>query len=78
MGTEVRDLMRQICRSQDAKILQGHILPGHVHLLLSVPPHLAPSRVMQAIKGKTSHYLFDEQSEIAVGVLGSALVESGL
>jgi len=24
---------------------------GHVHLLLSVPPHLAPSRVMQAIKG---------------------------
>ena len=57
VGTEVRDLMRQICRNQDAKILQGHILPGHVHLLLSVPPHLAPSRVIQAIKGKTSHHL---------------------
>jgi putative transposase len=26
-------------------------------LLLSVPPQLAPSRVMQAIKGKTSHHL---------------------
>ena len=31
--------------------------PEHVHLLLSVPPHLGPSRVMQAIKGKTSHHL---------------------
>ena len=31
--------------------------PDHVHLLLDVPPHLAPSRVMQATKGKTSHHL---------------------
>jgi putative transposase len=32
-----------------------------VHLLLSVPPHLAPSRVMQAIKGKTSHHLLQDR-----------------
>ena len=54
IGTEVRDLMREICRTSDIEILQGHVRPDHVHLLLSVPPHLAPSRVMQAIKGKTS------------------------
>jgi putative transposase len=29
-------------------------------LLLSVPPNLAPSRVMQAIKGKTSHHLLQD------------------
>ena len=57
VGIEVRDLIREICRSEDIEILQGHIRPDHVHLLLSVPPHLAPSRVMQAIKGKTSHHL---------------------
>jgi len=28
-----------------------------VHLLLDVPPNLSPSRVMQAIKGKTAHHL---------------------
>jgi putative transposase len=56
VGVEVRDLIREICRSEDIEILQGHIR-DHVHLLLSVPPHLAPSRVMQAIKGKTSHHL---------------------
>ena len=51
VGVELRDLIREICRSADIEILQGHIRPDHVHLLLSIPPHLAPSRVMQAIKG---------------------------
>jgi putative transposase len=60
VGTEVRDLIREICRTLDIEILQGHIRPDHVHLLLSVPPHLAPSRVMQAIKGKTSHHLLQD------------------
>ena len=39
---------------QDVEILQGHVRPDHVHLLLGVPPHLSPSRVMQAVKGVAS------------------------
>ncbi|MBI3767309.1 MAG: transposase [Deltaproteobacteria bacterium] len=35
-----------------------------MHLLLSVPPHLAPSRVMQAIKGKTSHHLLMDRRKL--------------
>ena len=54
IGKEVRDLTREICRSLDIEIVKGHVRPDHVHLLLDVPPRLAPSRVMQAIKGKTS------------------------
>ena len=57
IGVRVRDLIREICRAQDVEILGGHVRPDHVHLLLGVPPDLAPSRVMQAIKGKTSHHL---------------------
>jgi putative transposase len=53
LALEVRDLIRQICRGNDIEILAGQVRPDHVHLLLSVPPHLAPSRVMEAIKGKT-------------------------
>ncbi len=49
---EVRKLIREICQGNDIEIVAGHVPPDHVHLLLSVPPHLAPSRVMQAIKGK--------------------------
>ena len=31
--------------------------PDHVHLFVSVPPQVAPSRLMQAVKGKSSHHL---------------------
>lgn len=57
VGLKVREIIREICRANNIDILQGHIRPDHVHLLLSVPPHLAPSRVMQAIKGKSSNRL---------------------
>ena len=60
VGVRVRELIREICRTLDIDILAGHIRPDHVHLLLNVPPHLSPSRVMQAIKGKTSHHLLQD------------------
>ena len=60
IGLAVRDITRQVCHANDIEVLAGHVRPDHVHLLLSVPPHLAPSRVMQAIKGKTSHRLLHD------------------
>src|SRR5713226_6098890 len=73
VAVEVRDLIREICRQQDIEILQGHVRPEHVHLLLSVPPHLAPSRVMQAIKGKTSHHLLAGHRKLRVEFRGRHL-----
>jgi putative transposase len=54
VGTRLRDLIREICKTLEIEILQGHVRPDHVHLLVSVPPTLSPSRVMNAIKGKSS------------------------
>ena len=60
VAKRVRNLIREICRSNDIEIAKGHVGPDHVHLLLSVPPNLAPSKVMQAIKGKTSHHMLQD------------------
>jgi putative transposase len=57
IGKRLRALIREICRTNDIEILKGNVRPDHVHLLLSVPPGMAPSAVMKAIKGKTSHHL---------------------
>ncbi len=73
IGHSVRDLIREICRSEDIDILQGHVRPDHVHLLLSAPPHLAPSRVMQAIKGKTSHHLLQDYRRLRTTFWGRHL-----
>ena len=56
----VRDLIREICRSHNVEIERGAVKAAHAHLLVSVPPSVAPSRLMQAVKGKRSHHLLSE------------------
>ena len=59
VGKRLRELIREICKTYDVEILKGHIPPDHVHLLLSVPPTMSPSRVMNAIKCKSSKAQID-------------------
>jgi hypothetical protein len=44
---------------------------------VSVPPHLAPSRVMQAIKGKTSHHLLMDHRKLRTEFWGRHLWSRG-
>ena len=64
-------------RANDIEILQGHVRPDHVHLLLSAPPHVSPSRVMQAIKGKTSHHLLQDHRRLRAEFWGRHLWARG-
>ena len=60
IGEEVREIIRGVCKRMDVEVLTGHVRPDHVHLLVGMPPHLAPSRFMQAAKGKSSHKLLSD------------------
>jgi putative transposase len=64
VGTRLRELVIEVCKTNEVEILQGHISKDHVHLFVSVPPHLAPSKLMQYIKGKTSRKLMSEFKHI--------------
>ncbi len=50
----VRELIRQICKENDVEIIKGHVSSDHVHLFVSVPPHMAVSKLVQYMKGKSS------------------------
>ncbi|MCE9608250.1 MAG: IS200/IS605 family transposase [Planctomycetia bacterium] len=60
VGIRLRSLVREICRTLDIEIIEGSVSSDHVHVLLSCPPNLSPSKIMQAIKGKTSRKLLAE------------------
>jgi putative transposase len=60
VAVRLRDLVREICRTEEIEILQGAVSSDHVHVLLSCPPNLSPSKIMQLIKGKTSRKLLME------------------
>ena len=60
VGRRLRDLIREVCRTQDVEILEGAISLDHVHILVSCPPNLSPSKLMQYVKGKSSRKLLAE------------------
>ena len=64
VGVRLRELVREVCRTNDIEILQGAVSADHVHVLVSCPPGLSPSKVMQYIKGKTSRKLMMEFKHI--------------
>jgi putative transposase len=64
IGMRVRELIRQTCATLDVYIESGHIALDHVHLLVSVPPHLAVSELVQRLKGRSSRMLLDEFSDL--------------
>ena len=75
----MRDLIREICPGRTtSRSCPCSVRPDHVHLLVSMLPHLAPSRVMQAVKGQTSRHLLQGPTQAAGGVLESAPVGSRL
>jgi putative transposase len=60
VGTRLRAIVREVCRTNEIEILQGTVSSDHVHVLLSCPPSLSPSKIMQYIKGKSSRKLLME------------------
>ena len=60
IATRVRDLIRDICGQHEVSIMKGHVSKDHVHLLISLPPQVTISRLMQWLKGRTAHHLLAE------------------
>ncbi len=71
------ELIRQVCMARDIRILKGHVSRDHVHLLVSCPPGLSMSALMQYVKGKSSHELQREFPELRKRYWGQHLWARG-
>ena len=60
IALRLRDIIRQICTKNDTIIISGNIAPNHVHMLLSYPPNLPLSKLVQLMKGTSSRKLQQE------------------
>jgi putative transposase len=60
VAERVRAIVRKECQKARVDILQGHISPDHVHVMISIPPHVTISRLIQRMKGKRSYRLLAE------------------
>lgn len=53
-----------VCQRNEVEILASHVGSDHIHLLVSVPPRLSASKLVQYIKGHTSQKLQMEYKEL--------------
>ena len=64
IATRTREIIRLICQQNEVEILSGHVSKDHIHLLVSVPPYLSASKLVQYLKGNSSHKLQMEYKEL--------------
>ncbi len=57
IALRARDLIREICQSREVSVIRGSLAPGHVHILVSSPPSLSVSDLVQYVKSRSSHKL---------------------
>ncbi len=73
----LRELVSQSCESRQLTIVRGNITKDHVHLLLSCPPSISPSKVAQYLKGRSSRLLQEEYTELKKRYWGQHLWARG-
>ena len=57
IALKTREILRQICKAESVEIIRGHVSRDHIHLFVSIPPQATISRLVQKLKGKSSHKL---------------------
>ena len=77
LAERTRDLIRQSCQAREVVVIRGAVSPDHVHVLVSAPPQLAPSKLVQYVKGRSSRRLQDEFGELRKRYWGQHLWARG-
>jgi len=54
---ELGSVFRDLAEQKECKVEEGHLMPDHVHMLLSVPPKYSVSSVLGFIKGKSAIHI---------------------
>ena len=50
---ELREVFHRLAAQKSCKIEEGHLMPDHVHMLISIPPKLAVASIVGFLKGKS-------------------------
>ena len=54
---ELGEVFRGLAEQWECKVVEGHLMPDHVHMLLMIPPKHAVSQVLGFIKGKSAIHI---------------------
>jgi len=54
---ELGEVFHTLARQRECLIEEGHIMPDHVHMMISIPPKYAVAQVIGFLKGKSAIHI---------------------
>ena len=60
---ELGDVFRRLAEQKESQIEEGHLMPDHVHMMISIPPKYSVAQVIGYIKGKSAIHIARHHAE---------------
>ena len=57
------DVFRTLAEQKESRIEEGHLMPDHVHMMISIPPKYSVAQVVGFIKGKSAIHIARNYAE---------------
>ena len=61
---DIGEIIRKLCQQKGVEIIEAEACKDHIHLLVSIPPHLSVAQFMGYLKGKSSLMIFDRHANL--------------
>ena len=61
---DIMQILKDLCKWKGIEIIEGNMMPDHVHMLVSIPPKYSISQIMGYIKGKSAMMIFERHANL--------------
>ena len=61
---DIGEILRRLCEYKGVEIIEGRLMPDHVHIPVGIPPKISVSSFMGYLKGKSALMVFDEHANL--------------
>ena len=61
---DIGEILRKLCEQKNVEIIEAEACPDHIHMLVSIPPHISVAEFMGYLKGKSSLMIFDRHANL--------------
>ncbi len=64
LRADIQKITKDLCKWKGIEIIEAHMMPDHIHLLLSIPPKYSISQIMGYLKGKSAMMIFERHANL--------------
>ena len=61
---DIGEILRKLCAQKGVEIIEAEACPDHIHMLVSIPPHISVAQFMGYLKGKSTLMIFDRHANL--------------